>query len=72
MSKPAYFVFIKKCGELLGRTIEEQASMVPDPNWYGCFDDGMTPEEAVEEFRQAEKREENEISTGSKASPDQK
>jgi predicted RNase H-like HicB family nuclease len=47
-----YFEFIEKCGELLGRNIEQQADMVEDVSWFGCYDDGMTPEEAVKEYKE--------------------
>ena len=27
------------------------ADLIDDPNWFGCYDDGMTPEEAVAEYK---------------------
>ena len=33
----------------MGWELSEGVKIVQDPNWFGCFDDGMTPEEAIEE-----------------------
>ncbi len=51
-----YFGFIKRVRELLGKSSEADdeedfLAMCNDVNWWGCFDDGMTPEQAVEEYR---------------------
>ncbi len=51
-----YFTFIKKCRELLGKTSGEAdekdfLAMCNDVSWFGCYDDGMTPEQAVAEFQ---------------------
>lgn len=51
-----YFTFIKTCAELLGITEpEKQANLLEDPSWYFCFDDGLTPEQAVKEYQESKK-----------------
>lgn len=55
-----YFNWIKKARELLGKTSGPEdgtdfINMVNDVSWFGCFDDGMTPEEAVAEFNRKTK-----------------
>jgi hypothetical protein len=52
-----YFTFIKKCRELMGKTSGENDAddflqMVNDVSWFGCYDDGLTPEQAVKEYGQ--------------------
>jgi hypothetical protein len=47
-----FFPFIRACATLLGiQDTPDEAPLVEDPSWYGCFDDGLTPEEAVAEFK---------------------
>jgi len=57
MGHEKYFTWIKQCRELLGKTStesdgEEFVAMCNDISWFGCFDDGMTPEQAVAEYKQ--------------------
>lgn len=47
---PKYFVWIKECGDLMGKNTEDTADLVEDPNWFGCYDDGMKPVDAVREY----------------------
>ena len=56
MPPERYFTFIKKCRELLGQPSgpddgDEFIAMCNDVSWFGCYDDGMTPEQAVAEFK---------------------
>ena len=47
-----FFRFIQECGKLLGKNDKETAELLKDPSWFFCFDDGMTPENAVQEYRE--------------------
>ena len=44
-----YFEWIAECCNELGWPIEKGADLLKDNSWYWCFDDGMTPKEAVKE-----------------------
>lgn len=44
-----YYRWIADCCQELGWDIREGERMVEDVNWWGCYDDGMTPKEAVDE-----------------------
>ncbi len=46
-----WFTWITAVGKIVGWSREEIAANVNDPNWFGCFDDGMSPEDAVTEAR---------------------
>lgn len=47
-----FFKYTRKCAILLEiYDADEQAKLLNDPSWFFCFDDGLTPEEAVEEFK---------------------
>jgi hypothetical protein len=51
-----YFDWIKACRDLLGKPSgpndgEDFLKMVNDVSWFGCFDDGMSPDEAVNEYK---------------------
>lgn len=50
-SSLGFFIFIKRSGELLGMDAEEAASLIDDPSWFFCYDDGLTPEQAVAEYK---------------------
>lgn len=55
VSSARYFTFIKACRTLLGKTNTEAdaddfVAMCNDVSWFGCYDDGLTPEQAVAEF----------------------
>ena len=45
---PRYFKWIAQCCKELNWETKEGDQLVEDPNWFGCYDDGMTPKEAVE------------------------
>ena len=52
-----YFAWIAKVRELLGKSSgpddgKDFIAMCNDVSWFGCYDDGMTPEQAVNEYRQ--------------------
>jgi len=47
--KNKYFEWIAECCKELNWDIKEGANLVSDINWFGCYDDGMTAKEAVEE-----------------------
>lgn len=54
-----YFTWIKTCRELLGKPSTpddgpEFVAMCNDVSWFGCYDDGMTPDQAVAEFKRKE------------------
>lgn len=48
-----FFEWVVKCCELLGLSKEEGEQLLPenDPCWFYCYDDGMTPEAAVAEYK---------------------
>lgn len=48
-----FFEWVVKCCELLGLSKEEGEKLLPenDPCWFYCYDDGMTPEAAVAEYK---------------------
>ena len=51
-----YEAFVREVRELLGRDDLGEANfrgMCKDPNWFACWNDGLTPEQAVTEFRKA-------------------
>lgn len=50
-----FFTFIRECGKILEKTDEETAKLLEDPSWFFCFDDGMTPQDAVIEYLQKTK-----------------
>lgn len=55
-----YFTWIKAVRELQGKLSgpddgEDFIAMCNDVSWHGCFDDGMTPREAVDEFNRKTK-----------------
>ena len=52
MKKFQFFAWIRECGELLGMTDRESAALILDRSWFFAFDDGLTPQEAVEEYRE--------------------
>ena len=47
-----FFEWVARCCEILGKPKEYGSNMMPeeDPCWFGAYDDGLTPEEAVEEY----------------------
>jgi hypothetical protein len=47
-----YFRFIRECATLRGvQDTDEERAMLKDHSWFFCFDDGMTAQEAVNEYR---------------------
>lgn len=52
-ASPHFFKWVEECCTLLGKPREFGEHMMPevDLSWWACFDDGMTPEEAVTEYR---------------------
>lgn len=48
---PRYFTWIANVCMLLGWERLAGADLVEDVSWFGCFDDGMTPEAAIEEAK---------------------
>jgi hypothetical protein len=47
-----YFDWIGEVMKLLELPIEKGADFVEDVNWFGCYDDGMTPEAAIIEAKE--------------------
>ena len=49
--EPRFFSWVVECCALLGWRREEGERLFPgaDPSWFFCYDDGMSPEEAVAE-----------------------
>lgn len=46
---PRYFTWLAEVCALLGWDRAKGADLVQDVNWFGCYDDGATPEIAVAE-----------------------
>lgn len=47
-----FFRWVRECAKLLGIVgTEKEPLLVEDRSWFFCFDDGMTPEQAVAEYR---------------------
>ena len=49
MSK--YFEWTADVCKLMGKPLEYGNELVKDPNWFGCWDDRMTPQQAIDEAR---------------------
>jgi len=49
--KNKFFEWVAEVCKELGWEIKEGAKLMPseDPSWWFCYDDGMTPKEAVAE-----------------------
>jgi hypothetical protein len=50
--KTSYFELIRDVFNLMGKPVIEGKDMINDPNWFGCWDDGMTPEDSVREYNE--------------------
>lgn len=50
--KLSYFNWIAEVCRLMNQPKEYGANLVEDPSWFGCWDDGMTPEEALAEYKE--------------------
>lgn len=48
--KIRYFEWLAEICILMGKPISHGAEMVQDPNWFACFDDGMSPQDAYNEY----------------------
>ena len=48
-----FFEWVAKCCDLMGKPRSYGKEMLPDidPSWFYCYDDGLSPEEAVEEAK---------------------
>ena len=46
----SFYRWLFEVGTLLKLTNDETANLIEDISWLGCYDDGMTPKEAIEEF----------------------
>lgn len=44
-----FFKWVSECCKELNWDIKDGVKLVEDPNWYLCYDDDMTPKEAVDE-----------------------
>lgn len=44
-----YYEWIAQCCKELNWDIREGEKLVEDVNWFGCYDDGMSPKDAVDE-----------------------
>jgi len=49
---PGYTKWIFEVVYQLGITPEEGEKLFRDPNWFACYDDGMTPKEAIKEAKE--------------------
>lgn len=47
-----YFRWISDLCKCLDLPPKFGVYFIPDPNWFGCYDDGMSPAEALEEAKQ--------------------
>lgn len=50
--KNRFFTFLRECGRLLGKDDNQTAELIEDPSWFFCFDDGLTPTEAVRKYQE--------------------
>lgn len=50
-----FFEWVWRCCELLEQPADWGANMMPevDTSWFAAFDDGLTPEQAVDEYKVA-------------------
>lgn len=46
-----YFKWIVEVCRCMGLPSKMGVHFVQDPNWYGCYDDGMSPEAALQEAK---------------------
>jgi hypothetical protein len=46
-----WYAWLTEVGRIAGWSPEKTADHVNDPNWFACFDDGMSAKEAVDEAR---------------------
>jgi len=51
MELPGYTKWIFEICQLLEITSEEGEKLFRDPNWFFCYDDGMTPEAAIKKAK---------------------
>jgi hypothetical protein len=51
--KKNFFEWIAECCRLLGKDKMYGATLLEDPNWAAAWDDGLTEEAAVKEFKEA-------------------
>ncbi len=47
-SRTRFFRWIAMCCKSLGWPSSRGAELIADPGWFSCFEDGMTPEQAVD------------------------
>jgi hypothetical protein len=47
----SYYQWIFEVCGILNIPAGEGAKLVDDLNWFGCYDDGLTPQEAVDEAK---------------------
>lgn len=49
-----FFEWVGQCCNLFGWPLRDGVKLLPenDPCWFWCFDDGMTPEAAVREYKE--------------------
>lgn len=59
MGISSFFEWVAECCKLLGWAKVDGAKMMPDydPCWYGCYDDGMSPEGAVAKYKKTHPQE---------------
>lgn len=46
-----WFSWLFEVGRIAGWTVDQTADRVNDVSWFGCFDDGMTPQQAYDEAK---------------------
>jgi hypothetical protein len=53
-----FYEWVFKCCDLLGKSKEQGVDLLPesDPGWFWAFEDGLTPEQAVEKYKQSFKK----------------
>lgn len=49
--KKSFFEWIAECTRLLGKNIKYGALLCEDPNWSAAWDDGLSEEAAIKEWR---------------------
>lgn len=52
IARDKYFSWVADVSKVIGINPKDAGWIVQDVSWFYCYDDGMTPEEAVAEARE--------------------
>lgn len=50
-SKTLYYAWFKDCMEIMGASEKQHDKLFENSHWWYCYDDGLSPKEAVAEFK---------------------